>query len=117
MPTLFFIESKETNVSSEQYRHLRLRQKEVYPSDWRRSGFVAIPRRERQLKWLNEAREAGVWLQVSGGTAYGKDLRDLVGRGLLKLVRVPHSGFHQELSRRRLLITDRGLEALRRGRV
>jgi hypothetical protein len=104
-------------MSSDQYRHLRLRQPEVYPSDWRRNGVVAIPRRGRQLKWLNEAREAGIWLQVSGGAEYGKDLRDLVGRGMLRLCRVAHGGIHQELSRMRLLITDKGLAALQRGRI
>jgi hypothetical protein len=104
-------------MSSEQYRHLRLRQKDVYPSDWRRGRAVAIPRRERQLKWLNEAREAGIWIQVAGGAGYGKDLRDLVGRGMLQLCRVAHGGIYQELSRMRLLITDKGLAALERGRI
>lgn len=104
-------------MSSPQYRHFRLRQQEVYPSDWRRNDAVAIPRRKRQLKWLNEARDAGIWLQVSGGTEYGKDLRDLVRRGLLRLCRVPYAGRCNELSRMRLLITDKSLAALHTGRL
>jgi hypothetical protein len=69
------------------------------------------------LKWLQEAREIGITLQVQGGVGYDKDLRDLVGRGLLRLVRSYYDGLHQELSRARLLITDRGLHALLQGKV
>jgi predicted transcriptional regulator len=87
------------------------------PRDWRRNQIVQLPRRQRQLKWLQEAREIGITLQVQGGVAYNRDLRDLVGRGLLRMVRSYYDGLHQELSRARLLITDRGLQALLQGKV
>ncbi len=87
------------------------------PKDWRRNQIGQLPRRQRQLKWLKEAREIGITLQVQGGVGYNKDLRDLVGRGLLRMVRSYYDGLHQELSRARLLITDRGLEALLKGKV
>jgi hypothetical protein len=87
------------------------------PRDWRKGQIVQLPRRQRQLKWLQEAREIGITLQVQGGVGYDKDLRDLVGRGLLRLVRSYYDGLHQELSRARLLITDRGLHALLQGKV
>jgi hypothetical protein len=102
-------------MSSPQYRDGRLRQPEVYPSDWRRDQTIRIPRRRRQIMWLTEARDAGIWLQVEGGAGYGKDLRELVQRGMLELRRVPRNGLSQGLSRRQLLITNKGLAALQRG--
>ncbi len=87
------------------------------PRDWRRNQIVQLPRRQRQMKWLQEAREIGIRLQVQGGVGYNKDLRDLVGRGLLRLARVPRDGLHQQLSHARLLVTDRGLAALESGRI
>lgn len=94
-------------------------QKEIStsPRDWRKGQVVQLPRRQRQLKWLQEAREIGITLQAQGGVGYNKDLRDLVGRGLLRMVRSYYDGLHQELSRARLFVTDRGLEALLKGKV
>lgn len=90
---------------------------EYSPRDWRRNQIAQLPRRQRQLKWLQEAREIGITLQAQGGVGYNKDMRDLVGRGLLRMVRAYYDGLHQELSRARLLITDRGLQALLQGKI
>jgi hypothetical protein len=89
----------------------------VSPRDWRRNQVVQLPRRQRLLKWLQEARETGITLQVEGGVGYDRDLRELVGRGLLRMVRSYYEGYYQELSRARLLITHRGLAVLNRGGV
>lgn len=64
------------------------------PRSWRRNQIVQLPRRQRLLKWLGEAREIGITLQVEGGVGYNKDLRELVGRGLLRMVRSYYEGYY-----------------------
>jgi hypothetical protein len=93
------------------------RELETSPRDWRRNQLVQMPRRQRLLNWLAEAREIGIRLQVQGGVAYNRDLRELVGRGLLRMARVPRDGLHQEISYAKLLVTDRGLAVLESGRI
>lgn len=86
-----------------------------------------LPRRQRQLLWLERAtyistvagEERGIVLQVEGGVAYDKDLRDLVLRGLLEMTRQEYrrafGGY--PLSRSVLRITPKGREALAEGRI
>ena len=95
--------------------------------NWNRGKIIQKPRRERQRDWLlkaadyetNESYWNGIPLQVEGGYAYDKDLRDLVKRGLLKMVRKARSSIwrsrDRSLSTAILVLTDEGREAIRSG--
>lgn len=89
---------------------------------------IIRPRRERQLRWLKIALAAhtrcqrdgpyaepplGITVNVNGGVAFDRDLRDLVKRGYLTLVRKTYHGASAyPLSRSVLQITSKGRWAL-----
>lgn len=89
------------------------------------------PRRTRQLQWLRKAIEPysnnnnverGIHLQIEGGVAYDKDLRNLVENGYLEMTRLAYDGcnthrYGYQLSHSVLRITDKGRKALERGKI
>lgn len=89
----------------------------------------AIPRRQRQMNWLKKANHTqeqydhfttGITIQRIGGVFYNKDLRELVDRGLLKMVRIPYSkgwGGNYDLKKTVLVITEKGQRAVDRGSI
>jgi hypothetical protein len=88
---------------------------------------IKKPRRQRQMDDLRAAAArsenglvSGIMLHREGGRGYGKDLRELVDRGLLKMVRKPYSkgwGGKYDLRVTILVITDDGRGAIERGKI
>lgn len=77
-----------------------------------------VPRRSRQIAWLGRARDRPILLQVEGGVAYDRDLRELVARGYLRMSLHRYEGLnHYPLSRSVLLLTDKGEAAVNKGRI
>lgn len=83
-----------------------------------------IPRVRRLLEALVSARDEPIGLQVKGGRGFGRDLRELVSRGYLRMRSQRYYGVHpstnpsyseHRLSTAVLVITEKDLAAAARG--
>lgn len=93
----------------------------------------AVPRVKRLMSFLQYASDTnkayaerpvyyrpGLPLHCEGGYGYNHDLRFLVNRGYLKMVRIPYTksyGYNYDLKRTYLVITDKGQMAVDRGKI